>query len=285
MSSKNVKILTIDGDDAVPPPSPPTTTPVIDAQPVQSVSGSVRIRFGDSDDVMYIKREWYDKYPVLQQDIVYRNSRMFREIIYPLLTGETLRYSKSVDECNELGQLLYEIGQYGISLTPEQIQDIARSSGLIKAIEDVKTYIDEHPHGCFDKYKKNLKIFDDQWTKYIGLFGERFGDKETYSRFTSRFIVEILTSSKNYALVVLNMKYHNIVFEFLTWFKSVVIDHEGSKFGIHIGNLQDKLRQSNMLGETDYLHSKVDTLNVPEEYKEQFYGILKNNELLLTLLK
>lgn len=289
-SNKNVKILPDDAPDVVP--NHPIEIATLTGLPAHqfvpqattpAIAGSVLITFPDGF-TMYIKQEWYDKYEALRERIIYRNGLLFKNIIYPLLTGETIRYAKSLNECSELGQLLAEISYYQIKLTPEQIQDVAVNSGLTLAIDNTITFIKEHESACFTRlFKKNMSVFNSQWAKYIDMVSIRYMN-DAYKQFTMTFILDILTSPKSYALVILNMRYNNIVFEFLNWLKNSVINKKSDLFNTHILQILDDLRKKNLIEEKDYFRAKLSGLAMPAEYKKSVNDIMKTSETLRSLM-
>ena len=295
-SNKNIKILPDDAPDAVSAPVPvpihPNETIALTGIPerqlvaqtqVPVIAGSELITFPDGF-TMYIKREWYDKYEALRAPIIYRNGLIFKNIIYPLLTGETIRYTKSLNECSELGQLLAEISYYQIKLTPEQIQDVAVNSGLTIAIDNTIAFINERSSACFNKtFKRNMNIFNTQWAKYIDMVAIRYMN-DLYKQFTMTFILDILTSPKSYALVILNMRFNNIVFEFLNWLKNSVIEKKTDLFNTHILQILDDLRKKNLIEEKDYFRAKLSGLSMPAEYKKSVNDIMKTSETLKSLM-
>lgn len=203
------------------------------------------IKFYDNHQE-YAKLDWIKQYPALAQPIIFRRSQLYKKYIFPLLNGESIRWDDNVDCKQEAGQLLEEIHHYGIELTPKQTQELADASGLSLLITTVKQYILDHSDGFFTKRKfaKQITAFASQWDKYLEIQATKYNNP-ILKEITTSFLYETFMSNDYYSLIILNTRYSNLIFEFVSWFKTCIIENNGekfSKFQVELGlqlNLSD----------------------------------------------
>lgn len=181
------------------------------------------INFSDMNQI-YVKKEWVDKCEILKQPVIFNDFNLFKKFIYPLLNGDSLRWSDNVDTKQEIGQLINEIGKYQIVLSPLQIQEISDNSGITKTINMIKNYINKHENKCFGKktYRVRYDKFVETWNKYIETLAIQYNDP-IYKEYKAQVVYNTLTSDSMYSLLSTNISKNNIIYEFCDWFNSFII--------------------------------------------------------------
>lgn len=191
--------------------------------PLPAPAEAKLLNFSDLNQI-YVKKEWVEKYPALNQQVIFNDFNLFKKFIYPLLNGDSLRWSESVDTKQEIGQLINEICKYELVLTPLQVQEISDNSGITKTINIIKTYISKHENKCFGKklYKSRFEKFIQTWDKYIETLAIQYNDP-VYKEYKAQVIYNTLTSDSMYSLLSTNITKNNIIYEFCDWFNSFMI--------------------------------------------------------------
>lgn len=233
------------------------------------------IKFGDNTS-MRISNEWYNKYEKLREPIIFRNGPMFRNVIYPLLTGEQISHYRFEDEYYVLEQLINEIEYYGIQLTPFQINSISRS--FIDMINIVRLYIIKREETCCSsqkKYKMKLIKFNNSWSRYIQIKKEYYPN-DNYNKFTADSIMEMITSKEYFTIINLNVQKHNIIFDFVNWFDKTIIKNHQFAFDDYINSLSlNKITNS-----TQWLESKLLNLPIDSSIKNRISSIVNNANII-----
>lgn len=274
-------------------PAPPTpTTPKtptlsprlnpINSDVVATLEGQnlKQIVFADGVN-MFISKEWFDKYEKLKSPVIFRNSNVFKNAIYPLLTGETIRYSGTASECVEFGQLLEEIGYYGIELTSKQMQLLSENSGFNVAVHNVKKFIESNNKKCCKSisFKNNFKIFNESWKQYIKILTIHHPGAEL-EKFECQHVFELISSSDHYALITINTMKHNVIFEFVHWFDIVVMQKQPKKFNDYINNFTLTICDDS----NDWLKRQLSELPVNGEIKAKIESIIHNASIISNMI-
>ncbi|KAJ4458704.1 hypothetical protein PAPYR_5470 [Paratrimastix pyriformis] len=188
----------------------------------------VEIEFADKVK-RNIRRSWQERLPSLAAARIMRSSLKFDRYIFPLLNGDTLRWSEDVDTKRELGELVEELRCYGMVLSEEQLQSVSDGSGFTRQINKVRDYINAHEAACFNRsYRKATSQFALEWDKYVAVLAAKLQcDKLESLKFT--LLRDTVVSKDIYSLLDLNLKYRNVVYEFFDWYDAFVIkgDREG----------------------------------------------------------
>ncbi len=194
-------------------------------QPVATTEENVEICFYDNTKI-YIKKSWYDRYPVFQNTI-YRTYDKFSKYIMPILANYNLEFLQDFDEQHEIGVLIDEINYYDIQLTEQQIIQITDACKFSSKIADVKHVID-NSNGFFKQNIRNrLKQFGGMWDSLINLYADKHHN-EKLKQLTYELIITTMKSQDYYCIGRLNIKYSNIIYRFLVLFNDYVI-HNNDK--------------------------------------------------------
>lgn len=182
------------------------------------------VQFSDLSQI-YVKSQWLEKCPVLRQPVIFHDFQKFKKYIYPLLNGDSLRFSENVDTKNEIGELIQEISKYKIVLSIEQLQDVCDNSGITKKINLILRYITAHETGCWGKkkYFERYNAFAVEWDRYIELLSIQYRD-EVYKTYKSQVVYNTLTSKDMYTLLNMNIVKNNIIYTYAEWFEDFVIE-------------------------------------------------------------
>ncbi|KAJ4457043.1 hypothetical protein PAPYR_7551 [Paratrimastix pyriformis] len=213
----------------VPPPPTLAVDPAgVPNPPVEPTDEIVEIEFADKVK-RNIKASWQRQVPLLASSKIMRSSLKFDRYIFPLLNGDTLRWSEDVDTKRELGEMVEELRCYGMALSEGQLQSVSDGSGFTRQINKVRDYINSHETACFNRsYRNATTQFAAQWDRYVAVLGAKLQCEKMESlKFT--LLRDTVVSKDIYSLLDLNLKYRNVVYEFFDWFDAFVIrgDREG----------------------------------------------------------
>ncbi|KAJ4453846.1 hypothetical protein PAPYR_11569 [Paratrimastix pyriformis] len=213
----------------VPPPPTLAVDPAgVPNPPVEPTDEIVEIEFADKVK-RNIKASWQRQVPLLASSKIMRSSLKFDRYIFPLLNGDTLRWSEDVDTKRELGEMVEELRCYGMALSEGQLQSVSDGSGFTRQINKVRDYINSHEAACFNRsYRNATSQFAVEWDKYVMVLAAKLQcDKMESLKFT--LLRDTVVSKDIYSLLDLNLKYRNVVYEFFDWFDAFVIkgDREG----------------------------------------------------------
>lgn len=208
------------------------------------------LRFSDLNQI-FVKNEWIEKCPVLNQDIIYTDFELFKKYIRPTLNGESLRWSDTVDTKQEIGMLIIELAKYHLSLPEDKIIEVSDNSGITKTINEIKSYIFKHENQCWGKktFKSRYDNFCKIWDKYIETLAIQYNDP-VYREYKAQLIYNILTSDSMYNLCQINFKKNNIVYEYCDWFRSFII-LQIDTFTDHVYELTSRLDITGNMNPTD----------------------------------
>ncbi|KAJ4453954.1 hypothetical protein PAPYR_11458 [Paratrimastix pyriformis] len=215
----------------VPPPPLLAVNPAgipVEAPATPRTEEIVEVEFADKVK-RNIRSSWRETIPLLASDRVMRSSLKFDRYIFPLLNGDTLRWSEDVDTKRELGEMVEELRCYGMSLSEAQLQAVSDGSGFTRKINTVRDYINAHEEACFNRgYRRATTQFAEQWDRYVTLLATKY---QCANLETLKFVLirDTVLSKDIYSLLDLNLKYRNVVYEFFDWFDAFVIhsDRDG----------------------------------------------------------
>jgi hypothetical protein len=226
---------------------------------------------------MIISKEWYDKYEKLQVPIILRNGTLFKNIIYPLLTGESLTYVKTGNPMDEFSQVIGEINYYGVPLTSKQMFDIASNCGLVTFIQTAKDYIHSKTNGVLNYhkgFKGRYEKFSADWKRLIDIYVERHPNDEM-DELVAPIITEMLLSFDFQSIFVANMQKHNIIFEYVDWFTKVVQKKDHKSLSNYIeGLIVNKTASIN-----SWVESQLMSLPIDETIKAKMAIIMKAGKI------
>ena len=235
-----------------------------------------QITFSDGSK-FYVKPEWVTKYPKLNEDIIYRSSKMFGKYILPVLAGQSLK-TKDTDEEIELTELLNEVFYYGIELTSSQTMDLAVCSGFVRLVNRIREYIIRKDVAFFNrKYKARVAQFTSTWNAYVVLLSQKYGD-DKLKDLTYDLFYELIKSDEYYSIIETNIQFKNIPYEWVSWYLEVVIKKNFDKF------VQVKVDLSVSLGSGGITSFIQDASSVIKQLISSFKGTSIPKSFLLAKL-
>lgn len=207
-------------------PPPVADLSQVELTPVNTPVQPYNVKLIEFSDLvkMYVKQDWVDKCPILNNPVIFSDSVKFKKYIVPLLNGDTLRWSSDVDTMLEIGDLINEISKYQVQLTAQQVQDISDASGITKKLNKIITYIKSKKDGCLSgkSYKKRFDQFVKLWNEYVSLLGLRYNDI-TYENYKADCVINTMLGNNIYKLLIDNIQHNNIVYTFAEYFEDFVV--------------------------------------------------------------
>lgn len=284
MSSNQIRVISAASYPILPNVNLPSSTPmIVKSEIVEEKTASnqdtpyKQIMFADGVSII-ISKQWYDAYEKLREPVILRNGTLFKNIVYPLLTGESLVYMKSGNPVEEFGHIISEISYYGVPLKSQQMYDIASNCGLVEYIQSTKQYINSKTY-CIGKYhkgyKKRFDKFADDWKRYLDILTARHAS-DRMERFTAESLTEMLLSFDFQTIFVINMQKFNIIFEYVDWFTKVVMKKDLKCLGNYIeGLIVNKDANAN-----SWIEAQLMSLPVDEAIKNKIATIMNNASIM-----
>lgn len=228
----------------IPPPPPPEVMTRIPPPTRNDVESDIiqvsliQVSFMDGQ-FLVIPKEWYNKYPKMQEQPIMRTRADFLRII-PILNNFSCKNSM-YDEHIELDELFDILNYFGIKLNDRQLVEIHMSAGLLDLINEAKMIIDNIGSKCFKRgLKKRLTFFKSNWDKYIGFLTQIYKD-DNYKNIDFEHLINTLDTENTLYLLNLNVLYNNQIHVFLKYLKSVVKDRDQSIFTRFVDSIEQTI--------------------------------------------
>lgn len=245
-------------------------------------TGYKTINFADGS-TMLIMKEWYDSYEMLRQPVIFRNSTIFKNYIYPLLSDESIQFINNMNECKDFNQIINEIMYYKLTLSPKQYLMLSKWSGFTQIFNKIKLYIEQENNKkmfCSFKKKKQLIEFRTNWTKYIKVLSLQYSIQDI-DKFTMDAIIDLILNSDYYGIIRINFSNKNIIHEFVNWYNICVIDKKPREFIDTINNIT----LSTYNNSNEWISGQLNNLVVSNELKSKIMSIINNASIISTLNK
>ena len=249
----------------MPPQYPP---PALVPVPAPTIPSYRQITFYDGATLL-VKEQWYEKYAKLQSPVIFRDSNIFRNLIYPTLNDESIKMARTGDDCHTLKMFLDELAYYEISISHQKMQEISEMCGFVDTLMKMKSFVE----------KKKVATFRKIWAKYMTNVIANHPDDDM-QLFTAHNLSHMIRSVEYGTLILINSKRNNIIYDFCSWLEKVVLKGNANMFEKYV---ESCLSTSNVTP-AKYLEQQLEGMKLGRNQKDSVSAILQSCSILNTVL-